>query len=432
MDVDRYRIAKVHGREVLDSRGNPTVEVEVWTVDGFCGRALVPSGASTGAYEALELRDGDEARFHGKGVEKAVGNVNTEIANVVLGEDCRLQRLLDHRLIEVDGTENKSRLGANAILGASLAFAKCASNALGMPLYRYLGGLRGFKLPVPMMNIINGGKHAGNKLSIQEFLIMPVGASSFKESLRMGVEVYHTLGRLLSKRYGPSAVNVGDEGGYAPPMEKTGEALRAIVEAVEESGHKPGVQVWLGVDAAASNFYDKEKNVYRLDGVEYDREGLINYYLALTREYGLRSLEDPLNEEDFEGFAQLTRSLGRGVQVVGDDLFVTNVRRLKRGIEHGSANALLLKVNQIGSLTEALEAAELAHEHGMRVVVSHRSGETEDAFIADLSVALGAQMIKTGAPARGERTAKYNRLLRIEEELSGLGYFWGPRLQAAQ
>lgn len=428
MISDNYRIVGVHGREVLDSRGSPTVEVEVWTAGGSCGRAMVPSGASTGASEALELRDKKESRYGGKGVEKAVGNVNGEIANAMMGEDCQLQASLDRKLIKLDGTENKNKLGANAILGASLALAKCASSAQGESLYRYLGGLRGFKLPVPMMNIVNGGKHAGNDLAIQEFLIMPVGASCFKESLRIGVEVYYELKKILARRHGVSAINVGDEGGYAPPINKTGDALKTILEAIDGAGYRSGADVWIGIDAAASSFYDKKKAIYRIDDAEYDRDGLIDYYLSLIKEYGVKSIEDPLEEEDFEGFAQMLKRSSSDVQIVGDDLFVTNIKRMRRGLELNSANTLLLKVNQIGSLTEALEAAELAYEHDWRVVVSHRSGETEDPLIADLAVGLGAQMIKTGAPARGERTAKYNRLLRIEDELSGTASFWGPKL----
>jgi enolase len=428
MTSNYYKIVKVYGREVLDSRGNPTVEVEVWTEGGSSGKAMVPSGASTGVFEALELRDKKGSRYQGKGVEKAVENVKKKISKIIVGNDCRFQSLLDRKLIDLDGTGDKSSLGANAILGASLAFSKCASNALKIPVYRYIGGLRGYKLPVPMMNIINGGKHAGNELSLQEFLIMPVGANLFKEALRIGVEIYHTLRKILTKRFGVSAINVGDEGGYAPAMRKTEDALKTILDAIEGAGYKPHSEVWIGVDAAASSFYNKKKKIYTVDGLEYERDGVIDFYTSLIKDYRIKSMEDPLDEEDFEGFAQLMKKVGQNVQVVGDDLFVTNIKRLEKGIKQGSANTLLLKVNQIGSLTEALKAAELVYENGWKVVVSHRSGETEDDFIADLAVALGAQMIKTGAPARGERTAKYNRLLRIEDELSGTDIFWGLKL----
>ncbi|WP_455367990.1 phosphopyruvate hydratase, partial [[Eubacterium] cellulosolvens] len=341
---------------------------------------------------------------------------------------CRHQELIDLKMIKIDGTENKGKLGANAILGVSLATAKCASQALRLPLYRYLGGVKTSKLPIPMMNIINGGKHAGNDLALQEFLIMPVGAKNFKESLRYGSEIYQSLRSILKKSYGPSAINVGDEGGYAPPLKKSADVLRVIIEAIENSGYKPDRDIWIGVDAASGSYYDERKRVYSVDGTDYDRFGLIDYYKSLIIEFGIKSIEDPFYEEDFDSYSELTKSLGEKVLIVGDDLFVTNLRRLQKGIDNNSANALLLKVNQIGSLTEAIAAGELAFNNGWRVVVSHRSGETEDTFIADLAVGLGAVMIKTGAPSRGERTTKYNQLLRIEEELGKAAEFWGQRL----
>jgi enolase len=421
---DDFQIVSVRGRWILDSRGNPTVEAEVQTLGGGFGRAAVPSGASTGKHEALELRDGGK-QFHGKGVRKAVDNVNNVIAKEIIGMDSRDQEAVDRRMIELDGTKNKSQLGANAILSVSLAVAHAAANTYGLPLYQYLGGLLARTLPVPLMNIINGGKHAGNELKIQEFMIVPVGAASFAEALRMGSEVYHSLRKYLVNKYGLSAVNVGDEGGFAPPMKQTREALEALVAAIRDAGYEPGKDVALAIDAAASNFYDERKGAYSIDGRELTREKMMELYEELVKEYPIVSVEDPLHEEEFEGFAELTRSLR--VQVVGDDVFVTNVERLSKGIEAGAANALLLKVNQIGTLTEAIEAARLAMQHGYSVVVSHRSGETEDATIAHLAVALNTGQIKTGAPARGERTAKYNELLRIEELLGSRAVYPGPR-----
>ena len=429
MNGDSFRIEKVIGREIIDSRGNPTVEVDVCVNDGSMGRASVPSGASTGRFEALELRDNDSKRYKRKGVLKAVRNINELISPAIKGFDCRHQKSIDLKMKKIDGTDNKEKLGANAILGVSLATAKCASQALHLPLYRYLGGVKTSKIPIPMMNIINGGKHAGNELALQEFLIMPVGAKNFKESLRYGTEIYQTLKSILKRRYGPSAINVGDEGGYAPPLKKTADALRVIIEAIESSSYKPDQDVWIGVDAASGSFFDERRRIYNVDGTEYDRSGLTDYYKNLVKEFGIRSIEDPFFEEDFEGFSELTKSLGKTAQIVGDDLFVTNIKRLQKGIDNNSANALLLKVNQIGSLTEAIAAGELAFNNGWRVVVSHRSGETEDTFIADLAVGLGAVMIKTGAPSRSERTAKYNQLLRIEEELGEEAEFWGQRLK---
>ncbi|MHA1722828.1 MAG: phosphopyruvate hydratase [Candidatus Baldrarchaeia archaeon] len=412
-----YAISKIKAREILDSRGNPTVEVDVITESGDVGRAAVPSGASTGRYEALELRDGGK-RYHGKGVLKAVKNVNEIIAPALKGLDVRSQEEIDKKMIELDGTPNKSKLGANAILAVSLATARAAANVLKIPLYKHLSKDKDeLLLPVPLMNIINGGKHAGNKLNIQEFMIIPHGGKTFKESLRMGAEIYHTLKRILEKKYGKNATNIGDEGGYAPPMEQTTEALEALIRSMEEAGYVPKKEVSLGVDAAASEFYNEEHGKYYLDQRSLTADELIEYYTQLIETYPIASIEDPFQEEDFETFAEFTKKLGSKIQIVGDDLFVTNTRRLEKGIQMGAANALLLKVNQIGTLTEALEAAKTAFQHDYAVIVSHRSGETEDPFIADLAVALCTGQIKTGAPARSDRTSKYNQLLRIEEEL---------------
>ncbi|WP_457612542.1 phosphopyruvate hydratase [Methanopyrus sp.] len=419
------RIASVKAREVLDSRGEPTVEVEVELEDGTVGRAMVPSGASTGTYEALELRDGDD-RYGGKGVRRAVRNVEEIIAPEIEGLDATTQSDIDRMMIELDGTENKSHLGANAILGVSLAVARAAAKSLGIPLYRYLGGPTARRLPVPFMNVINGGEHAGNELDFQEHMIVPHGFESFSEALRAGVETYHVLGELLEEEYGPISTNVGDEGGYAPPMKDMMEPLDVLVEAIEEAGYAPGREIALALDAAASEFYDEDSGTYRAYGQKYTRDELIDVYKDLVSQYPIVSIEDPLHEEDFRGFAKITEELGDKIQIVGDDLFVTNPNRLRKGIEMGAANALLLKVNQIGTLTEALEAGELALHHGYGVMVSHRSGDTEDPFIADLAVALGCGQIKTGAPARSSRTAKYNQLLRIEEDLAGTAEF-GPR-----
>jgi enolase len=422
-----YEIEKIIAREILDSRGNPTVEAEVSIKGGYLGRAAVPSGASTGIYEALELRDKDGGRYGGKGVSKAVENVNGQIAKALVGLNSMDQELVDRTMLQIDGTENKERLGANAILAVSIATSKAASHALGISLHRYLGGIKGRKLPVPMMNVINGGKHAGNELNIQEFMILPVHAQSFKEALRMGVETYQQLKDILKKKYGASAVNVGDEGGYAPSMKNTNEALEALAKSVEAAGYKPGKEIYLGLDAASSSFYDADTKKYKIDGKALTCDEIIDYYKELSAKYSILSIEDPLHEDDFEGFAKITCELS-GVQIVGDDLFVTNVKRLAKGVTMGAGNALLLKVNQIGTLSEAVAAAKLAFEHGYRVIVSHRSGETEDPAIADISVGLGAQMIKAGAPARGERTAKYNQLLRIEEELGSPAEYWGMDL----
>ena len=422
-----FEITGIVAREILDSRGNPTIEVDVYTPVAM-GRAAVPSGASTGIHEALELRDGGK-RYHGKGVKRAVENVNKIIAPELLGMDVTLQRDIDMFMLELDGSENKSNLGANAILGVSLAVAKAAANALGIPLYRYLGGANAYVLPVPMSNVINGGAHAGNDLDFQEFMIMPVGAKSFREAIQMVSETYHTLKKILMDKYGKLAVNVGDEGGFAPPMKEVTEPLDALVKAIEETGYKAGDEIAFALDVASSEFYEKEKNVYVVGGREYTREGLIDLYKDLVSTYPIASIEDPVQEEDFEGFAMVTKELGKKIQLVGDDIFVTNVTRLKKGIEMGAGNALLLKVNQIGTLSEAIDAAYLAFRAGYGLVVSHRSGETEDSTIADIAVALNAGQIKTGAPARSDRNAKYNQLLRIEEELEGVAYYPGKKFR---
>ncbi len=423
-----FTIVNIKAREVLDSRGNPTVEAEVVLKGGALGSALVPSGASTGMYEALELRDGDPRRFKGRGVLKAVENVNKVIAKAVIGLDARNQRQIDETMIALDGTPNKAKLGANAILSVSMAVARAAAAQSGLPLYKYLGGSQAKTLPVPLMNIINGGKHAGNELEVQEFIIIPVNADTFREALRMGVEIYHSLKELLKERYGLAAINVGDEGGFAPPFKKSREALDSLIEAIKRAGYSPEGDVYLALDCAASNFYSTQEGVYKLDGELFTPSQLLEFYLALIDEYPIASIEDPFHEEDYSTHAELVKKTKGRLQVVGDDLFVTNVSRLKKGIELQAANALLLKVNQIGSLTEALEAAKLAQSSGFNIVVSHRSGETEDSFIADLAVAINSGQIKTGAPARGERTAKYNRLLRIEEELAGRAVFPGASI----
>ena len=408
----REYISEVRGREVLDSRGNPTVEVEVETEGGDCGWAIVPSGASTGIYEAVELRDGG-SRFHGRGVLRALSSVAL-IASEVVGLDVREQEIIDRLMIELDGTENKSNLGGNAILGVSLACARAAAASEGEQLYEHVGAGEGGLLPIPFFNVINGGKHAGNLLDFQEFMVAPLGAESFREALRMGSEIYHALKGQLRSEYGPTAINVGDEGGFTPPVSRPEEALEAIERAVEEAGY--GGVVSLAMDVAASSFYEEGEG-YCVAGETLEAGELIDLYGELVGSFPIVSIEDPLQEEDFEGFAEVTRRLP--IQVVGDDLLVTNVSRLRRGLEMGAGNALLWKVNQVGTLTEALEAAELALGSGWGVMASHRSGDTEDPFVADLAVAIGCGQIKTGAPARGERTAKYNRLLRIEEWLGG-------------
>ena len=408
-------IIDVHGREVLDSRGNPTVEVEVVLASGVVARALVPSGASTGAFEAVELRDGDKSRYGGKGVLKAVENVNTIIAPALLDHDALDQVYIDKLLIELDGTENKGKLGANAILGASMAVARAAADLLGLPLYRYLGGATAHILPVPMLNILNGGKHADNNVDIQEFMVMPVGAPDFRTGLRMATEVFHSLKKVLKGR--GLNTSVGDEGGFAPNLESNEAALQAIVEAIEAAGYKPGQDVVLALDVAATEIYKDGKYHLAGEGRSLTPAELVNYYSQMTEKYPIISIEDGMAEEDWDGWADLTKVLGRKVQLVGDDLFVTNVPRLAKGIELGTCNSILIKLNQIGTVTETLAAIETAKRAGYTAVISHRSGETEDTFIADLAVATGAGQIKTGAPSRTDRVAKYNQLLRIEEEL---------------
>ncbi len=408
-------IVTIHAREVLDSRGNPTIEAEVVTVSGAFGRAMVPSGASTGEHEALELRDGDKKRYLGKGVERAVRNVLEVIAPEVCGLDADDQAQIDRALNELDGTPNKGKLGANAILAVSLAAARAAADAHGLPLYRYLGGVAATSLPVPLMNIINGGAHADNNLDIQEFMIVPAGFDSFGDALRAGVEVFHHLKKILAESGKITAV--GDEGGFAPSLDGAGEALDTIVRAVEKAGYRPGEQIFLALDVAASELYDKAKKVYRHEGATLDAGKLIDLYTAWCAKYPLVSIEDGLAENDWDGWLELTRGLGAQVQLVGDDLFVTSAQRLRQGIEKGVANSILVKVNQIGTLTETLDAVRTAQHAGYTAVISHRSGETEDAFIADLAVATAAGQIKTGSASRSDRVAKYNQLLRIADQL---------------
>ena len=430
--MNRYLpITYIYAREILDSRGNPTVEAEV-VLDGvYEARASVPSGASTGQYEAVELRDGQE-RYLGLGVEKAVSNVNTKIANALLGENALSQGYIDHLLIDADGTENKSNLGVNAILAVSMAVAKASARALGLPLYQYLGGIRTDSMPVPMMNILNGGRHSKNSLDFQEFMILPVGAENFKESIRMGTEVYHKLKLILNKDQMVSAV--GDEGGFAPDLKNAREALEYLMKAVELAGYDPGKDVVFAMDAAASELLNEQTGCYDFPG-EGSQEGcqisrstneMIDYYESLTAEFPLVSIEDGLAENDWEGWQKLTCRLGQNIQLVGDDLFVTNTRRISCGIKLQTANAVLIKLNQIGTLTEAFDAIHMAHKAGYRTIISHRSGETSEDMIADLAVACGSGQIKTGAPCRAERTAKYNQLLRIQEELGELASFRNP------
>ncbi|HLN64117.1 MAG TPA: phosphopyruvate hydratase [Symbiobacteriaceae bacterium] len=417
-------ILQVHGREILDSRGNPTVEVEVELEGGIRGRAAVPSGASTGAHEAVELRDGDKSRYLGKGVLKAVSNVNEEIAGEVVGMDALDQVSLDRALMALDGTPNKGRLGANAILGTSLAVAKAAANALGLPLYRYVGGVNARVLPVPMMNIINGGAHADNNVDMQEFMIFPAGASSFAESLRMGAEVFHTLrGVLKGKGYNTA---VGDEGGFAPDLKSNEEAITVILEAIQKAGYAPGKDVFLCMDVASSEFYKGGKYVLAGEGGKtFTTSQLIDLWDNWTKQYPIVSIEDGVAEDDWEGWQEVTSRLGSRIQLVGDDFFVTNTERLSKGIAQGCANSILVKVNQIGTLTETIEAVNMAHNAGYTSVMSHRSGETEDVTIADLAVALNCGQIKTGAPSRTDRVAKYNQLIRIEQELGEAAIFRG-------
>ncbi|MDR5693876.1 MAG: phosphopyruvate hydratase [Armatimonadota bacterium] len=417
------KIISIRAREILDSRGNPTVEVDVYLEGGALGRAGVPSGASTGVHEALELRDGDPSRFLGKGVTKAVAHVNEVIAPALVGMDALDQAAIDRRLCELDGTPDKSRLGANAILGVSLAVAKASAASLGLPLFRYLGGVAGRELPVPLMNVINGGLHADNTLDIQEFMIVPLGAPSFSEALRMGAEAFHHLKKLLRER--GLSTTVGDEGGFAPNLPTNAAALDLLLQAIERAGYEPGRDIALALDVAATSLYHEGKYRFSGERVERDREAMIAYYADLLERYPIVSIEDGLHEDDWEGWRVLTQRLGRHVQLVGDDLFVTNVDRLREGITRGVANAILIKPNQIGTVSETLAAVELAKRAGYGVIISHRSGETEDPAIADLAVAINARQIKTGAPSRGERVAKYNQLLRIEELLGPGGTYAG-------
>lgn len=419
-------IEAVNAREVLDSRGNPTIEVEITLFDGSWGRAMVPSGASTGVHEALELRDGDVNRYGGKGVRLAVENVNTHIAELLLGWDGTQQRDIDLSMIELDGTENKSRLGANAILGVSLALAKAASASLGLPLYRYIGGVHAHVLPVPMLNILNGGAHTGwQSTDVQEFMIMPLGAPTFSEALRWGTEVYHAL-RSVLKTKGYTTL-VGDEGGFAPTLTANQEAVEIILEAISIAGYKPGEEISIALDPAASEFYDEQKKLYKLrrENKQITSEEMVNFWVDWVEQFPIVSIEDGLAQDDWSGWKALTEKIGEKIQIVGDDLLVTNPKRVQKGIDEKACNALLVKLNQIGTLTETIEAVELCKKAGWRAVTSHRSGETEDTTIADLSVALNMGQIKTGAPARSDRVAKYNQLLRIEESLGEVASYAG-------
>ena len=421
-------IKKIHARQILDSRGNPTVEVDVVTADNVLGRAAVPSGASTGKHEAVELRDDDKNVFMGKGVLKAVANVNNTIAEKLLGVSVFEQNLIDHNMIDLDGTPNKSKLGANAMLGVSLAVAKAAAATLNQPLFRYIGGVNANTLPVPMMNILNGGSHADNAIDFQEFMVMPVKAESFSHALRMGTEVFHHLKSVLkSKGY---STNVGDEGGFAPNLSSNVEAIEIVIQAIEKAGYKPGEDIFIAIDAASSEFYDEDKKIYKLDSTheELSSSDMVGYWKQWIEKYPINSLEDGMQEDDWEGWKQLTQTIGDKVQLVGDDLFVTNVQRLQDGIEQHVANAILIKVNQIGTLTETIDTVNLAKRNSYKNVMSHRSGETEDTTIADLAVALNTGQIKTGSASRSDRMAKYNQLLRIEEVLGKAAYFPGKLL----
>ena len=431
-------VRRVHARQVLDSRGNPTVEVEVTVgegvigINGYTGRAMVPSGASTGKFEAVELRDGEKGNYGGLSVHRAVENVNTRLAEAILGENALNQRFIDHKIIETDGTDNKNSVGANAALGVSMAVARAAAAALRIPLYQYMGGCHTGRMPVPMMNILNEGRHADNTVDMQEFMIMPAGASNMEEAIRMCGEIYQCLKIILKQKKLSTAV--GDEGGFAPDLEDSEKVLELIMEAVKKAGYEPGKDIYIAIDAAASELYDKDRNAYVFPGeslmkgkeILRDSEQMIEYYERLLDQFPIVSIEDGLEEDDWEGWKKLTKYLGARVQLVGDDLFVTNIKRLSCGIRQKAANAILVKVNQIGTLSEALDAVEMAQKSGYRVVISHRSGETEDSFIADLAVATGAGQIKTGAPCRSDRNAKYNQLLRIHEELGELEIYENP------
>jgi len=425
------KIKKIIAREVLDSRGNPTVEVDLFLEDGNMGRAIIPSGASTGVHEAIELRDGDKGRYLGKGVSKAVANVNGTIANVIIGRDVLDQSGLDAAMCKLDGTKNKSKLGANAILGVSLAAAHGASQHLGIPLFQYIGKGNGTLLPVPMMNILNGGQHADNNLDIQEFMIMPIGANSFQECLRMGVETYHNLHAVLRAK--GMSTSVGDEGGFAPNLASNEEAIELIIDAIRRAGYTPGEDIVIAIDVASSGMYDQNTKLYDFAGERIKRTTaeLIDYYDMLIEKYPVVSIEDGLSEDDWDGWELLTKRLGGKIQLVGDDLFATNPQRLAKGIEMGIANAILIKVNQIGTLTETLDTIEMAKKAGYAVIVSHRSGETEDVTIADIAVGVNAGQIKTGAPSRTDRVAKYNQLLRLEEHLGSKAKFHGGAVKSA-
>ncbi len=423
------QIADIHARQILDSRGNPTVEVEVVTTDGALGRAAVPSGASTGVHEAVELRDGDKKRFMGKSVTKAVENVNTIISNELEGYFVEDQAAIDQALIDLDGTENKSKLGANAMLGVSLAVAKAAALETGQPLFRYIGGVNADTLPIPLMNILNGGEHADNKIDIQEFMIMPVGAPNFSEALRMGAEIFHTLKAVLKDK--GHSTNVGDEGGFAPSLNSNEEAIEVVIEAIEKAGYKPGEEIYIALDPAASEFYNKDKKRYYFESTQQELTSadMVNYWKAWVEKYPILSIEDGLDEDDWSGWAELTQAIGDKVQLVGDDLFVTNVKRLERGINDRVANSILIKVNQIGTLTETINAVKMATESNYTAVISHRSGETEDTTIADLAVALNTGLIKTGSASRSDRIAKYNQLIRIEEMLGENARYMGKKFR---
>ncbi|MCS6973792.1 MAG: phosphopyruvate hydratase [Cyclobacteriaceae bacterium] len=421
-------IESVHARQILDSRGNPTIEVEVYTESGAWGRAAVPSGASTGTHEAVELRDGDKKKYLGKGVLKAVDNVNNKIAPEVVGYSVFEQNLLDKIMVELDGTPNKGKLGANAILGTSLAVARAAAMECGMPLYRYVGGVSANTLPVPLMNILNGGSHADNAIDFQEFMVMPAGADTFSEALRMGTEVFHTLKKVLHDK--GLSTNVGDEGGFAPNLKSNEEAIEVVLKAIEKAGYKPGEDIFIALDPAASEFYDAKAKVYHFkksDGRKLKPAEMVEYWANWVKKYPILSLEDGMAEDDWSGWKALTEKIGSRVQLVGDDLFVTNVKRLQKGIDEGIANAILIKVNQIGTLTETIDAVNLARRNAYRSVMSHRSGETEDSTIADLAVALNTGQIKTGSASRSDRMAKYNQLIRIEEELGEVARFLGRK-----
>ena len=421
-------IIDVLAREILDSRGNPTIEVEVLLESGYVGTAAIPSGASTGEHEAVELRDGDKSRYSGKGVLKAVQNVNDIIAEEIIGFDSTDQIMIDRLMIDLDGTENKGKLGANAILGVSLAVAKAAAAALGLPLYQYLGGVNAKVLPVPMMNILNGGKHADNNVDLQEFMVVPVNAPNFRESLRMGVQVFHSLKKVLSSKGYNTAV--GDEGGFAPDLKSNEEAVEVILEAIEKAGFKAGKDIYLALDPASSEFYDAKRKVYMLksEKKELSSEKIVDYYANWVKKYPIISIEDGMAEDDWDGWKIMTDKLGKKIQIVGDDIFVTNTKRLKMGIDKGITNSILIKLNQIGTVTETLDCIEMAHRAGYTTVISHRSGETEDSTIADVAVAVNAGQIKTGSVSRSDRIAKYNQLLRIEEMLGDEAQFYGKNV----